>query len=88
MERALLSTRDGHAVIVALIPIFKPKAEGLVWGTRFFRLHSESPLEYREGLLFHVPNEFTAQPDAEIPTQIRASDPLSGEAGSADGQGA
>ena len=60
-----LTTRDGRHVADVLIPPFQALPEVVVWGERFFSLHSEfqqeedpAAAEYREVFCFWIPPAF------------------------------
>lgn len=56
-QRAVLETTDGRHVVDVPVPIFKPPADVLIWGQRFFKLHGNQRaglLEYRECMAWVV----------------------------------
>ncbi len=60
MEKIDLFTRGGDFVTSVQIPVFNPKAEILLWGSRYF-YYNESKNQYLEGLCFWVPSESKPQ---------------------------
>lgn len=60
MEQARLITLDDGFVADVDIPPFDPPADGLMWGSRFFKFdmvvkrEGRVYVQYREGMLFYV----------------------------------
>lgn len=50
-----LQTSHGDFVASVVIPVFRPPADALIWGNRFFVLHSSGePKTYAEGMCWTV----------------------------------
>lgn len=66
-ELVKLETRDGHLVGWTTIPNFRPCADTLVWGSRFFRFGEifRGYILYREGFAFMVLNEVSEHPPSQ-----------------------
>lgn len=62
MEEFELFTRgmDGQLVVSVTIPSFHPRAEAIMWGSRFFIWNDERS-RYEEGLCFAVPEFMVAK---------------------------
>jgi hypothetical protein len=61
MELVKLYTRSGEYVCTVMMPAFQVRAEGVMWGERFFFWCADYG-QYREGLLFCVPPGYTTDP--------------------------
>lgn len=54
LEKVELTIRDGGLVAVVEIPKFDPRAEVIVWGTRYF-VYTDDPHVYREAYTAWAP---------------------------------
>jgi hypothetical protein len=67
---ATLTTAAGEVVGSTQVPDFKPAAEILIWGQRFFRFESltaDGKLTYREGLAWWVVEPVTLPDGTTLP---------------------
>jgi len=65
LETQTLWTRAGELVTDIQMPVFRPRAEIVIWGERFFWLNKYG--KYAEGLAYIVPVQSEVEPEDDWP---------------------